>query len=697
MVLKSTSASDIPVYQVSGTNVSRSLPDWIAKKRKQSLKYDTDYQQRIELVQDFSFQEASNKIKITPDGQYCMATGTYKPQFHVYDFNQLSLKFERHTDCENIDFLFLSKDWTKSIHLQNDRSIQFQNKGGLHYSTRIPKFGRSIVYNEENCDLYVASNSSEIYRLNLHKGQFLTPMELENKETGANHVTLNPYTNLLAVSTEENIVEFFDPRSRGRVTKLEVSNELEQFSTNFQITASCFDSSNNGLNFACGSSTGYSYIYDLRQSKPTQIKDQGYGYGIKNIEFLKLSHTNDLILTSDKRIAKIWDHNNGKQICSMEPSVDLNDIAHIENTGMFMTANEGQQMHTYYIPHLGPAPAWCSFLDNITEELEEKPSQSVYSNYRFITKADVTKLSIEHLIGSKVLRAYMHGFFIDNNLYEKLSLISNPDKFKDMREREIRKKIDEERESRIKKTLVMEDGRVDKVKVNKDLLGKLSSKRGEKAAQTLLKDDRFAEMFADEDFQVDENDYDYRQLNPVQSSKNATEEQTQKRIRALTAAEESDEERIAMKSGKHIDESDEESSEDEESKQARETAEELNEKQKLKIKKQLKSLEKKKQEEKELELVASNGSKSGTSSKKKQDSFGSQLDSMNDEYNKQKASSQNTIIKRKQFGETEVTFIPKSNTDKKVHKKKQDDNKSGKSKQVYEGRRRAGKNAFRGM
>jgi len=90
-------------------------------------------------------------------------------------------------------------------------------------------------------------------------------------------------------------------------------------------------------------------------------------------------------------------------------------------------------------------------------------------------------LSIEHLIGSKVLRAYMHGFFIDNNLYEKLSLISNPDKFKDMREREIRKKIDEERESRIKKTLVMEDGRVDKVKVNKDLLGKLSSKRGEKA------------------------------------------------------------------------------------------------------------------------------------------------------------------------------------------------------------------------
>ncbi|OBA28620.1 WD40 repeat-like protein [Hanseniaspora valbyensis NRRL Y-1626] len=695
MVLKSTSASDIPVYQVSGSNVSRSLPDWIAKKRKQSLKYDVDYQQRIELIQDFSFQEASNKIKVTPDGQYCMATGTYKPQFHVYDFNQLSLKFERHTDCENVDFLFLSKDWTKSVHLQNDRSIQFQNKGGLHYSTRIPKFGRSIVYNEESCDLFVASNSNEVFRLNLNKGQFLSPLELENENIGANHVTLNPYTNLLAVSTEENIVEFFDPRTRGRVTKLEVVNELEQFSTDFQITTSCFNSNNNGLNFACGSSTGYSYIYDLRQSNPTHIKDQGYGYAIKNIQFLNLPNNDDYILSSDKRIAKIWEHGNGKQICSMEPSVDLNDIAHIENTGMFLTANEGQQMHTYYIPHLGPAPSWCSFLDNITEELEEKPSQSVYSNYRFITKADVKKLSIEHLIGSKVLRAYMHGFFIDNSLYEKLCLITNPDKLKDNREREIRKKIDKERESRIKQTLVMDDGRVDKVKVNKNLLGKLSNKRGEKVAQSVLQDNRFTEMFADEDFQIDEEDYDYKQLNPVRSTKEVDDDRAQKRIRALTAAEESDEERIAAKSGykqSSDSESDEEDSDDER------LQKEITEKQKHQIQKQLKSLEKKKQEERELELIASSGNKHESKQLKKPTTFGSQLSNMNKDYERKKIENKNTIIKRKQFGETEVTFIPKKpETKQKVTKNKNDEAKNGKSKQNYEGRRRAGKNAFRGM
>lgn len=34
-------------------------------------------------------------------------------------------------------------------------------------------------------------------------------------------------------------------------------------------------------------------------------------------------------------------------------------------------ANEAPKILTYYIPSLGPAPKWCSFLDHITEELEE--------------------------------------------------------------------------------------------------------------------------------------------------------------------------------------------------------------------------------------------------------------------------------------------------------------------------------------
>ena len=36
-----------------------------------------------------------------------------------------------------------------------------------------------------------------------------------------------------------------------------------------------------------------------------------------------------------------------------------------------------------------------------------------------MTKADLVKLGLDHLMGTSLLRAYMHGFFIDNRLYNK--------------------------------------------------------------------------------------------------------------------------------------------------------------------------------------------------------------------------------------------------------------------------------------
>lgn len=41
---------------------------------------------------------------------------------------------------------------------------------------------------------------------------------------------------------------------------------------------------------------------------------------------------------------------------------------------------------------LGPAPKWCSFLDNLTEELEESPESTVYDDYKFLTRKDLENL-----------------------------------------------------------------------------------------------------------------------------------------------------------------------------------------------------------------------------------------------------------------------------------------------------------------
>ena len=56
-----------------------------------------------------------------------------------------------------------------------------------------------------------------------------------------------------------------------------------------------------------------------------------------------------------------------------------------------MLANEGIQMTTYYIPQLGPAPRWCSFLENLTEEMEDQTQRNVYQDYKFVERGELAR------------------------------------------------------------------------------------------------------------------------------------------------------------------------------------------------------------------------------------------------------------------------------------------------------------------
>jgi len=44
------------------------------------------------------------------------------------------------------------------------------------------------------------------------------------------------------------------------------------------------------------------------------------------------------------------------------------------------------------VQSIGPAPRWCSFLDNLTEELEEDPEPVVYDDYKFVTTKNLEEL-----------------------------------------------------------------------------------------------------------------------------------------------------------------------------------------------------------------------------------------------------------------------------------------------------------------
>jgi ribosome biogenesis protein ENP2 len=108
--LKSTSINGVKLYSVTGKNY---VAPWVLAKKKRSLRKDAgtspirlprfflfpcgctvagllvcligavavavclavEYQRRLELIHDLRFETATTRIKVTPDGQYVIASG----------------------------------------------------------------------------------------------------------------------------------------------------------------------------------------------------------------------------------------------------------------------------------------------------------------------------------------------------------------------------------------------------------------------------------------------------------------------------------------------------------------------------------------------------------------------------------------------------------------------------------------------
>lgn len=250
-----------------------------------------------------------------------------------------------------------------------------------------------------------------------------------------------------------------------------------------------------------------------------------------------------------------------------------------------MTANEGIQMATYFIPQLGPAPRWASFLENITEEMEDQTTRSIYEDYKFVERNELKtlvfmihpppvyahswkhRLGLDHLVGTPTLKPYMHGYFISLKLYDTARIIANPFAYAEHREKLVRDKLDKMAETRIRSK--KEVG----VKVNKALAEKIlkeeerAKKReerkkkrtmqsavdddiavdGEEASDeevqgdeaggkpSILSDPRFSKVFEDPEFAIDENTREYALLNPSAASQKPGS-------RRKTAVEEEEEE-----------------------------------------------------------------------------------------------------------------------------------------------------------
>jgi len=115
------------------------------------------------------------------------------------------MKFERCLDSEVVKFEVLSYVYSKIVFLQANHFVEFHAQYGSYYTTRIPKFGRDLKYHYETSNLYVVGTGSEVYRLNLEEGRFLTSFQTEASTINA--CDINPSHQLFVCvrRREENV------------------------------------------------------------------------------------------------------------------------------------------------------------------------------------------------------------------------------------------------------------------------------------------------------------------------------------------------------------------------------------------------------------------------------------------------------------------------------------------------------------
>jgi ribosome biogenesis protein ENP2 len=163
-------------------------------------------------------------------------------------------------------------------------------------------------------------------------------------------------------------------------------------------------------------SKGQVDIFDFRFDRKLYKIKSSYNEPINSIHFTEDIHKS--VLISNKKQIKIT-QNEGEFFTSVEPDVSINMFTIVKGTGMILAALEDPKIGCYFIPQFGSAPKWVPYIENITEELEEEQRKMVYDEYKFVTKQEIFELGCTNLIGTKMLKEYMHGYLMHLKLYNK--------------------------------------------------------------------------------------------------------------------------------------------------------------------------------------------------------------------------------------------------------------------------------------
>ncbi len=261
-------------------------------------------------------------------------------------------------------------------------------------------------------------------------------------------------------------MEAWDHRAARQAAVLQVVGGSSGLSSSAELTHVSTD--DNGLLFVCGTDKGNVLLYDIRLNRPLVNKDHMNGLPIVKTYFFRGRSTSSdestHILSADTRSIKVWSKRDGNNYTTLETQADIYDFTVLkaqhnmvapyesDDSGIVCICCDTPRVQVHFIPQLGIAPRWASFLDSITEELEEKEQNVVYEDYKFIAKAEMDTLGLDpqDLSGGKV-RPAMHGCYIENSLYRELKAVVDPNAFNRFTTESKQKKVTERWENRISK------------------------------------------------------------------------------------------------------------------------------------------------------------------------------------------------------------------------------------------------------
>ena len=255
-------------------------------------------------------------------------------------------------------------------------------------------------------------------------------------------------------------------------------------------------------------------------NSPRLAKDHRNALPIIDIKFHTDSSGMERVTSTDSQGVKIWSAQSGDIYTGIESECGLNDLCLIENgCGLLLTANENQRCGAYYVPSLGPAPRWCSFLDALTDELEETKSRQTgeWTNFKFVSRDELTVLGACHLIGTNLLKPYMHGFFMKLKLYGQLKSVQSAGESQltpqEMAKHRLRVRMEKKLQERI---LIKQNLPAVNKELAKEIVKSTANKRSKIDSDKAnpMVDDRFAAMFENEEFQIDTESKEYQRLHP---------------------------------------------------------------------------------------------------------------------------------------------------------------------------------------